>query len=217
MICQHRPVSPGSRYVLSARKRALDVVLAGCALIVSAPVVAAAIVAVRLESRGDPIYRQWRVGRNGHRFRILKLRTMVEGAESLGAGMAVDEDDPRITRVGRVLRRTSIDELPNLMNILRGEMSLVGPRPTLVSQVETYDERQRGRLAVRPGVTGWAQVNGRASLPWPERIEMDLWYLDNASMTLDLRILARSVRIAVTGHGLYRGDRGGWRPDDRSA
>jgi len=210
-------VAPGSRYVRSARKRALDLVLGGGAVLVAAPIIAVAAVAIRLESRGDAIYRQWRVGRGGHRFQILKLRTMVQGAESLGAGMAVDEGDARITRVGRVLRRTSIDELPNLVNILRGEMSLVGPRPTLESQVATYDERQRGRLTVRPGVTGWAQVNGRASLPWAERIELDLWYLDNASLALDLRILALSVRIAVTGHGLYRGEQGGWRPEDRSA
>jgi len=209
-------VSPGSRYVRSARKRALDLALGGGALLVAAPIVAVAAVAIRLESRGGAIYRQWRVGRDGHRFQILKLRTMVQGAENLGAGMAVDEGDMRITRVGRVLRRTSIDELPNLVNIIRGEMSLVGPRPTLDSQVATYDERQRKRLSVRPGVTGWAQVNGRASLPWSERIELDLWYLDNASIALDLRILALSVRIAVTGHGLYRGEHGGWRPEDRS-
>ena len=209
-------MSPGSRYVRSARKRALDVVLGGGALLVAAPIIAVAAVAIRLESRGGAIYRQWRVGRDGHRFQILKLRTMVQGAENLGAGMAVDEGDMRITRVGRVLRRTSIDELPNLVNIIRGEMSLVGPRPTLDSQVATYDERQRRRLSVRPGVTGWAQVNGRASLPWSERIELDLWYLDNASIALDLRILALSVRIAVTGHGLYRGEHGGWRPEDRS-
>ena len=209
-------MSPGSRYVRSARKRALDLALGGGALLVAAPIVAVAAVAIRLESRGGAIYRQWRVGRDGHRFQILKLRTMVQGAENLGAGMAVDEGDMRITRVGRVLRRTSIDELPNLVNIIRGEMSLVGPRPTLDSQVATYDERQRKRLSVRPGVTGWAQVNGRASLPWSERIELDLWYLDNASIALDLRILALSVRIAVTGHGLYRGEHGGWRPEDRS-
>ena len=209
-------MSPGSRYVRSARKRALDVVLGGGALLVAAPIIAVAAVAIRLESRGGAIYRQWRVGRDGHRFQILKLRTMVQGAENLGAGMAVDEGDMRITRVGSVLRRTSIDELPNLVNIIRGEMSLVGPRPTLDSQVATYDERQRRRLSVRPGVTGWAQVNGRASLPWSERIELDLWYLDNASIALDLRILALSVRIAVTGHGLYRGEHGGWRPEDRS-
>ena len=205
-----------SGYVVSTRKRVFDLALASCALVVAAPVIAVAIVAIRLESRGPAIYRQRRVGRDGRRFQILKLRTMVDGAEQLGAGLAVDEGDARITRVGALLRRTSLDELPNLINILRGDMSLVGPRPTLEAQVEAYTGRQRGRLVVRPGVTGWAQVNGRASLPWDERIELDLWYLGNATMALDVRILLRSVRIAVTGHGLYRGEAGGWRPEDRS-
>jgi len=137
--------------------------------------------------------------------------TMVSGAERMGAGMAVDEGDARITRVGAFLRRTSIDELPNLVNVLRGEMSLIGPRPTLQTQVDAYTDRQRQRLAVRPGLSGWAQVNGRASLPWPERIELDIWYLEHASLRLDLRILYLSARMAITGHGLYRGETGGWR------
>ncbi len=137
---------------------------------------------MRLESHGHPIYRQRRVGHDGHAFEVYKLRTMVSGAEHIGAGMAVDEGDARITRVGALLRRTSIDELPNLVNVLRGEMSLVGPRPTLQVQVDAYTDRQRRRLDVRPGLTGWAQVNGRASLPWPERIELDLWYLEHASL-----------------------------------
>jgi lipopolysaccharide/colanic/teichoic acid biosynthesis glycosyltransferase len=199
-------------YLDSRRKRALDVVLSGGALLVSAPVVALAAVVVRLESPGHPIYRQHRVGKDGHGFEVLKLRTMVSGAEHMGAGMAVDAGDSRITRVGALLRRTSIDELPNLINVLRGEMSLIGPRPTLQVQVDAYTERQRGRLRVRPGLSGWAQVNGRASLPWPERIELDLWYLEHASLRLDLRILWLSARMAVTGHGLYRGETGGWRP-----
>ncbi len=199
-------------YVLSARKRAFDLVVAGAVSLVAAPIVALCALAVRLESAGSPIYRQWRVGRDEHHFEIVKLRTMVPGAEQLGAGLAVDAGDARITRVGKLLRRTSLDELPNLVNILRGEMSLVGPRPTLEHQVATYDERQRVRLQARPGVTGWAQINGRASLPWPERIELDLWYLEHATLRLDLQILARSVRIAITGEDLYRGDRGGWRP-----
>ena len=126
--------------------------------------------------------------------------------------MAVDAGDSRITRVGAILRRTSIDELPNLINVLRGEMSLVGPRPTLQVQVDAYTDRQRQRLSVRPGLTGWAQVNGRASLPWPQRIELDLEYLERASLRLDLRILVLSARMAITGHGLYRGETGGWRP-----
>jgi lipopolysaccharide/colanic/teichoic acid biosynthesis glycosyltransferase len=165
---------------------------------------------VRLESHGHPIYRQRRVGHHGHPFEVYKLRTMVSGAEHIGAGLAIDEGDSRITRIGALLRRTSIDELPNLVNVLRGEMSLVGPRPTLQVQVDQYTDRQRRRLDARPGLTGWAQVNGRASLPWPDRIELDIAYLEHASLRLDLRILFLSARMAITGHGLYRGETGGW-------
>jgi lipopolysaccharide/colanic/teichoic acid biosynthesis glycosyltransferase len=192
-------------------KRALDLALAGGALLVAAPALALAAVAIRVETPGHPVYRQRRVGRGGRAFDVYKLRTMVVGAEHLGAGLAVDEGDARITRVGAVLRRTSLDELPNLVNVLRGEMALVGPRPTVQVQVDRYTERQRGRLAVRPGITGWAQVQGRASLPWHERIELDLWYIEHASLALDLRILALTARMIVTGHGLYRGETGGWR------
>jgi lipopolysaccharide/colanic/teichoic acid biosynthesis glycosyltransferase len=198
-------------YLHSRRKRALDLAISGTLAAIAAPVVALAAAAIRLESPGHPIYRQTRVGKDGHIFEVIKLRTMVTGAEHIGAGMAVDEGDSRITRVGALLRRTSIDELPNIVNVLRGEMSLIGPRPTLQVQVDAYTERQRRRLDVRPGLTGWAQVNGRASLPWPERIELDLWYLEHASLRLDLRILVLSARMAITGHGLYRGETGGWR------
>jgi lipopolysaccharide/colanic/teichoic acid biosynthesis glycosyltransferase len=201
----------GLAYLHSRRKRALDVVLGGAGLVVGAPVIALAAAAVRLESAGHPIFRQRRVGLHGRPFEVIKLRTMVTGAEQLGAGLAVDEGDARITRVGAVLRRLSIDELPNLLNVVRGEMSLVGPRPTLQVQVDRYTERQRRRLEVRPGLTGWAQVNGRATLPWPERIELDIWYLEHATLRLDLRILVASARMAITGHGLYRGEAGGWR------
>jgi lipopolysaccharide/colanic/teichoic acid biosynthesis glycosyltransferase len=200
-----------SPYLRSRRKRLLDVVGAAVLLVVSAPVVAAAIIAIRLESHGHPIYRQRRVGRDGEPFELYKLRTMVAGAEHIGAGLAVDAGDRRITRLGERLRRFSIDELPNLVNVLRGEMSLVGPRPTIQVQVDRYTPRQRRRLLALPGITGWAQVNGRASLPWAERIELDLWYLEHASLRLDLRILFASARMAITGHGLYRGPTGGWR------
>ena len=193
-------------------RRAFDVVVAGSALLVASPFLLLAIVAIRLESRGGAIYRQRRVGKDGRAFDVLKLRTMVTGAEHIGAGLAVSEGDTRITRIGAILRRTSIDELPNLVNVLRGEMSLVGPRPTLQVQVDQYTDRQLRRLDALPGLTGWAQVNGRASLPWPERIELDLWYLEHASLRLDLRILYLSARMAITGHGLYRGETGGWRP-----
>ena len=190
-------------------RRAFDILVAGTALALSSPVLAAAIVAIRLESAGHPIYRQRRIGQDGRAFDVLKLRTMVQGAEGMGAGMAVNEGDPRITRVGAILRRYSIDELPNLVNVLRGEMAIVGPRPTIPVQVEQYTARQRGRLALKPGITGWAQVNGRASLPWSERIELDVHYIENASPLLDARIIIATIKMAATGAGLYRGETGG--------
>ncbi len=191
-------------------RRAVDLLVAAAVLVLASPLLLAAALAIRVSSRGPAIYRQRRVGRDGHEFDVLKLRTMVSGAEQLGAGLAVDEGDPRITRVGALLRRSSLDELPNLWNVVRGEMSLIGPRPTVPSQVARYDERQRGRLAIRPGMTGWAQVNGRASLPWSERIELDLYYIEHRSLALDVRILARTVAVLLGGGGLYRGRRGGW-------
>jgi len=195
-------------------RRAVDVAVSATALAFAAPLIALAAIAIRLETRGPAIYRQRRVGQGGAEFDVLKLRTMVAGAEHIGAGLAVDAGDARITRVGAFLSRTSLDELPNLWNVLRGEMSLIGPRPTVPSQVAQYTERQRGRLAVRPGLTGWAQVNGRASLPWSERIELDLWYIEHRSLALDARILARTARVLLGGGGVYRGATGGWdRPD----
>ncbi len=179
-------------------------------LLLSSPLLALAALAIRLESRGGVIYRQRRTGLHGHPFDVLKLRTMVDGAEHQGAGLAINENDPRITRVGALLRRTSLDELPNLVNVLRGEMSLIGPRPTLPVQVEQYTERQRGRLELRPGITGWAQVNGRASLPWSQRIELDLYYVEHRSLALDLRILWRTVAMVLGGSGVYKGAAGGW-------
>jgi lipopolysaccharide/colanic/teichoic acid biosynthesis glycosyltransferase len=191
--------------------RVLDVVLAAALLVVTAPLLALATVAIRLESRGPVFYRQLRVGRDGRPFELWKLRTMVPGAESMGAGIYVIEGDARITRTGRLLRRFSLDELPNLVNVLRGEMSIVGPRPTVQEQVDRYTDRQRRRLEVRPGITGWAQINGRTSLPWPERIELDVWYVEHRSLRLDLRILARTARMLATGHGLYSEDlKQGW-------
>ncbi len=191
-------------------RRTLDVVLGGLALVPAAPLIAVAMLAIRLESRGHPIYRQRRVGKDGREFDLLKLRTMVAGAEHIGAGLAVNENDSRVTRVGALLRRTSLDELPNLINVVRGDMSLVGPRPTIPVQVAQYTERQRGRLLLRPGITGWAQVNGRTSLPWSERIELDLHYIEHRSLALDLRILWRTVAIVLGGSGLYKGETGGW-------
>ena len=191
--------------------RALDLVVASLALAVTAPLLAAAAVMIKLESRGPVFYRQLRVGLRGASFDLWKLRTMVPGAETMGAGIYVLEGDPRITRTGRLLRRFSLDELPNLVNVLRGEMAVVGPRPTVQEQVDRYTDRQRRRLEVKPGITGWAQVNGRASLPWPERIELDVWYVEHRSLRLDLRILGRTARMLATGHGLYSDDlKQGW-------
>ena len=192
-------------------RRIFDVLVAGTVLLLSSPIVALAAIAIRLESPGGVIYRQRRVGQGGHEFDVLKLRTMVDGAEHIGAGLAVDKGDARITRVGALLRATSIDELPNLVNVLRGEMAIIGPRPTVPGQVAQYTERQRGRLALRPGITGWAQVNGRASLPWSERIELDLWYIEHASLRLDVEILLKTVRMMVRGGSdTYKGETGGW-------
>jgi lipopolysaccharide/colanic/teichoic acid biosynthesis glycosyltransferase len=188
----------------------LDILIAALLLALASPVLLAALIAIRLESRGSPIYRQRRVGKGGQPFELLKLRTMVTGAEHIGAGMAVNEGDPRITRIGALLRRFSLDELPNLVNVLRGDLAIVGPRPTIQAQVDQYTERQRRRLEVKPGITGWAQVNGRAALPWHERIELDVWYVDHRSLWLDLKILAMTARMLVTGHGLYKGETGGW-------
>ncbi len=191
-------------------RRAIDVVAGGLALVFAAPLIALAMVAIRLESRGHPIYKQRRVGKDGREFDVLKLRTMVDGAEHIGAGLAINENDSRVTRVGAVLRRTSLDELPNLLNVVRGDMSLIGPRPTIPVQVAQYTDRQRGRLAIRPGITGWAQVHGRAALPWSERIELDLHYIEHRSLALDVRILWRTVTIVFGGSGLYKGETGGW-------
>jgi lipopolysaccharide/colanic/teichoic acid biosynthesis glycosyltransferase len=196
--------------MLSMIRRAIDIVGGCIALALTAPVMTLAMLAIRMESRGHAIYRQRRVGRDGVPFDLLKLRTMVDGAEHTGAGLAINENDPRVTRVGAFLRRTSFDELPNLLNVVRGDMSFIGPRPTIPVQVAQYTERQRGRLAIRPGITGWAQVNGRASLPWSERIELDLYYIEHRSLAFDLRILGRTLAIVFGGSGLYKGQTGGW-------
>ena len=192
--------------------RAADVALAGLGLVVTSPLLVAAGLAVKLEDGGPVLFRQTRVGKDGKDFELLKLRSMVVDAERTGAGHAVDRGDRRITRVGRLLRRTSIDELPQLWNIVRGDMSVIGPRPTLRYQVERYSERQRRRLDVRPGLTGWAQIQGRATLPWAERIELDVWYVEHRSPRVDLRILLRTP-LALFG-GTYKGATGGWRAEE---
>jgi lipopolysaccharide/colanic/teichoic acid biosynthesis glycosyltransferase len=192
-----------------ALNRVVDAVGAGLGLALASPVLAAAAAAIKLDDGGPVFYRQRRVGRDGEEFELVKLRTMVVGAEGQGAGFAINAGDPRITRVGRLLRRLSIDELPQLWNVVRGDMSLIGPRPTLAYQVERYTPRQRRRLEVKPGITGWAQIHGRAALPWEDRIELDVWYVENRSPRVDLKILLRTPR-ALLG-GTYKGETGGWR------
>ena len=189
--------------------RAADVAVAGFGLLVTAPVLGVAAAAVKLADGGPVLYRQQRVGKDGALFELLKLRTMVVGAESQGAGAGVDRGDPRITGPGALLRRLSIDELPQLWNVIRGDMSVIGPRPTLAYQVERYTARQRKRLEVKPGLTGWAQIHGRARLPWDERIELDVWYVENRSPLLDLKILLRTPLALF--RGTYKGGTGGWR------
>jgi lipopolysaccharide/colanic/teichoic acid biosynthesis glycosyltransferase len=193
--------------------RALDLAIASALLLVCSPLILASAIAIRLESRGPALYRQRRVGKDGVPFALWKLRTMVPGAEEMGGGIYVLEGDPRITRIGALLRRFSLDELPNLLNVVQGDMALVGPRPTIQEQVDRYTERQRRRLDVKPGITGWAQVNGRTSLPWPERIELDIWYVEHHSPWLDLKILAMTARLLASGRGLYSEDlHQGWGP-----
>jgi lipopolysaccharide/colanic/teichoic acid biosynthesis glycosyltransferase len=199
-------VGPGRRHALN---RALDVAIAGVGLAVTSPLLAVAALAIKLDG-GPALYRQTRVGKDGADFELLKLRTMVVGAEKLGAGYAVNEGDSRITRAGRILRRLSLDELPQLWNVARGEMSIIGPRPTLRYQVDQYDERQHHRLDVKPGITGWAQIHGRAKLSWAERIELDLYYVEHRSAALDAKILLRTPG-ALFG-GTYKGETGGWTP-----
>jgi lipopolysaccharide/colanic/teichoic acid biosynthesis glycosyltransferase len=192
--------------------RALDVVGASLGLALASPFLAAGALAIKLADGGPVVYRQRRVGKDGREFELFKLRTMVVGAEQQGAGWAVNRGDPRITRAGRLLRRLSLDELPQLWNVVRGEMSLIGPRPTLAYQVQEYTPRQRKRLDVKPGITGWAQIHGRASLPWEERIELDVWYVENRSPAVDLKILLRTPRVLFGG--TYKGETGGWRAGD---
>lgn len=195
----------GSGKPTSGLPRVADVLIAGVVLALLSPLMALIAILIRLDSRGPVIYRQIRVGRGESTFMLYKLRTMRPGSDPVGIGTLVERDDPRVTRIGRFLRRFSLDEVPNLVNVLRGEMRIVGPRPTIPSQVELFSDRQRRRHDVRPGMTGWAQVNGRVGLSWGERIELDIWYVDHRSLCLDLKILATTLWRVISGHGLYTG------------
>jgi lipopolysaccharide/colanic/teichoic acid biosynthesis glycosyltransferase len=182
--------------------RAFDIAIAAIALVILSPLLLIAALAIKLTSPGPVVYRQRRVGRGGREFEMWKLRTMVQGSDPVGVGKIVYRDDPRVTAPGRLLRRTSLDEIPNFVNVLRGEMAIVGPRPTIRAQVDDYTPEQKRRHEVLPGITGWAQVQGRAGIPWEKRIELDVWYVDHRSLLLDFRILAKTAWLVLTGQGL---------------
>ena len=199
---------PGCAYEIA--KRALDLGVASSVVVFGSPLLAGIAVAVKLEGRGPVLFRQERIGRHGRPFRILKFRTLAGDPPRDPADYLISAADPRITRVGAFLRRWSLDELPQLWNVLRGDMSIVGPRPTLRYQVERYDDLQRRRLEVPPGVTGWAQISGRNELSWPERIELDVWYVDHRSLSLDLRILAATLKTLFRPSSIYGDAQGDW-------
>ena len=191
-------------------KRALDLTLVSVVGVVAVPVGAVIAAAIKLEDGGRVLFRQERIGRNGVPFEIVKFRTLVDAPARDPVDYLISAQDPRITRVGAILRRWSLDELPQLWNVLVGDMSAVGPRPTLRYQVERYDDFQRRRLEVLPGVTGWAQISGRNQLRWPERIELDVWYVDHRSIGLDLRILAATLPELLRRKPLYNDAQGDW-------
>jgi len=193
-----------TKRVQLAIKYALDKIISICGLILlSLPFLIIALL-IKLDSTGSVFFRQERVGKDGRLFRTWKFRTMIEGAVNQGLGYNVSEDDPRITRVGRFLRKWGIDELPQLINVLKGEMSLVGPRPTLKYQVDHYNDFQRRRLLVKPGITGWALIHGRNLLSWEERIKYDVWYVDNWSIWLDLWIMLKTIWVVlIKREGVY--------------
>lgn len=184
-------------------KRLFDLILSLLIFIFLFPFALLIALAVKIDSKGPVLFVQERVGLNGQPFKIYKFRTMVKNAVEIKGDFLVEKEDNRITRVGRWLRKTSIDELPQLLNIIIGDMSIVGPRPTLKYQVEQYDDFQKRRLEVKPGVTGWAQVNGRNEISWPERIKFDVWYIDNRSFWLDMKIIAKTFVVWLKKEGIY--------------
>jgi lipopolysaccharide/colanic/teichoic acid biosynthesis glycosyltransferase len=185
-------------------KRIFDIIGSLTIIIFTLPILIVIAFAIRINNRGPVLFFQERAGYQGRPFQIFKFRTMVVGAEKMGAGYAVEEDDQRITGVGKVLRRLSLDELPQLVNVLIGNMSIVGPRPTLPYQIERYDERQKKRLLVKPGMTGWAQINGRNTIAWSDRIDLDVWYVENWSFMLDLKIIIKTFKVVSGKRNLYR-------------
>ena len=195
-----------SRRLQLGLKRIFDIVVSSPALVILSPLIGLIALAVRLDDGGPVLYVQSRVGKEGRTFHCYKFRTMVVGAEKKGLKLEVSQDDPRITSVGRFLRCWSLDELPQLFNVLKGEMSIVGPRPTVMSHIVRYTPQQRRRLEIRPGMVGWAWVHGRNRLSWPKRIEFDLWYADHWSLWLDMCILLRALPMLLRREGVYGDD-----------
>jgi undecaprenyl phosphate N,N'-diacetylbacillosamine 1-phosphate transferase len=184
-------------------KRIIDIISGVIGLIITSPLWLYVVIKIKTEDRGPVFFVQERVGKDGKLFRMYKFRSMVVGAEKKGLGVFVNTDDERITKIGKFIRKTSIDELPQLINVLKGEMSIVGPRPTLEYQVERYNKEQKRRLLVKPGITGWAQINGRNNMTWPEKIKLDLWYVDYWSVGLDLKIIFKTFLSVVKKEGIY--------------
>ncbi len=182
-------------------KRLIDVVIAALALVVLSPVLLISAILIRLTSPGPAIFKQTRLGRGAREYTIYKFRTMYVNSEHTGSGVYSDDSDPRMTGIGKLLRKTSVDELPQLVNILKGDMSLIGPRPPLTYHpwpVEEYTEEQLRMFEVRPGITGWAQIHGRKDVEWHERIRLNIWYVDHVSFPLDLRIFFTTIGKVFT-------------------
>ena len=182
-------------------KRLIDIIVAIFVLIILSPILLFTAIAIKIESKGPVIFKQTRIGRNGKEFSIYKFRSMVQNAEHTGSGVYSGKGDKRVTKVGKVIRATSIDELPQAVNILLGDMSLIGPRPPLTYHpwpIDQYTEEQKRMFEIRPGITGWAQVHGRKDVEWHERIKLNIWYVDHVSFLLDIKILFMTVLKVVT-------------------
>lgn len=184
-------------------KRIFDIFVSAIGLLFLIPLFIIISLLIKLDSKGPIFFLQKRIGKNGRIFFIIKFRTMVDNAENLGSGLMTDAADPRITRVGKILRKTSIDELPQFINIIKGDMSLVGPRPAPIVLLDRMTEYEKKRLNVRPGVTGWAQINGRTNLTWKERFVKDVWYIENFSFWLDIKIIFNTIVNVISSKDVY--------------
>lgn len=191
-------------------KRVFDLIFSFLVVSVFLPLILIIGFLIKLDSKGGVFYLQDRLGENEKTFKIIKFRTMVANAEKIGARLRVEKNDPRITKIGAFLRKTSLDEIPQFFNVLKGDMSVVGPRPALVSNLKKYSPEQKRRLLMKPGITGLAQIKGRAALSWPERIEYDLKYIENYSLKMDFIIILKTFSCIFKPRNIYR-DKAGWK------